>query len=570
MLSLFFNVTTASHAAGVTVLPTNVTTPSAGCSFIGIEGKYITQIQEALDLINKIRKEACDEGVTNPSTGNPLTSGDYVPIQWSADLEYIARIRAAEASLTMNHARTNGESIWFSGPNGISSNAEVIAWNWSETMTKGIEQWYEEKNDWVNKKPGAVTGHYTSMIKPGNRYVGLGTFCSNTAQYYNTTAGEFSSSCKDSTRGTSTGNIIQTLEVKNNNISYEINCPDKLSNTDKISVTATVSFTDYWGGSITTKGLVFTDNTADNIKWSSSNSNIVVSNGEITVKSCGESVITAELPNGKKITKSVSAEHSYKSAVTKSATCTENGVKTFTCQNCGNSYTEQIKAAGHKYSSQWTTDQAATCTQEGSKSHHCTVCGEKGSITVIPKTQHTFGAYVVKQPPTATSEGIEERTCSSCGTKETRAIAKLSASSSTSSSSNSVGSSSSKQSSSSSVGSSSTNMSSSSSPVGNSSSASSADSSSVTGSSAVENSSSSSASDNSSSNSANDSSSNSSASSSSISEPTASSGQNVSSGSDGSGGSDSNLPLIVGVSVSGVVLVGGVTTIILWAKKKKK
>lgn len=38
--------------------------------------------------------------------------------------------------------------------------------------------------------------------------------------------------------------------------------------------------------------------------------------------------------------------HSYISSVVKDATCTENGVKQFTC-SCGDSYTEDILAAGH-------------------------------------------------------------------------------------------------------------------------------------------------------------------------------------------------------------------------------
>ncbi len=40
-------------------------------------------------------------------------------------------------------------------------------------------------------------------------------------------------------------------------------------------------------------------------------------------------------------------EHSYTSAVTKNPTCTEAGVKTFTC-SCNDSYTESIPALGHK------------------------------------------------------------------------------------------------------------------------------------------------------------------------------------------------------------------------------
>ena len=83
--------------------------------------------------------------------------------------------------------------------------------------------------------------------------------------------------------------------------------------------------------------------------------------------------------------------HSYVSKVTKKATCTENGEITFTCTSttgtCDKpSYTEVIKATGHKYSTEWTTDVAPTETTPGSKSHHCTVCDAKTDVTEIPAT----------------------------------------------------------------------------------------------------------------------------------------------------------------------------------------
>ena len=83
--------------------------------------------------------------------------------------------------------------------------------------------------------------------------------------------------------------------------------------------------------------------------------------------------------------------HNYVSKVTKEATCTEDGVITFTCTSttgkCDKpSYTESIKATGHKYSTEWTTDVAPTDTTPGSKSHHCTVCDAKTDVTEIPAT----------------------------------------------------------------------------------------------------------------------------------------------------------------------------------------
>lgn len=44
-----------------------------------------------------------------------------------------------------------------------------------------------------------------------------------------------------------------------------------------------------------------------------------------------------------------SAEHHYNEQVTKEATCTEDGVKTYTCADCGDSYTQTIFATGHSY-----------------------------------------------------------------------------------------------------------------------------------------------------------------------------------------------------------------------------
>lgn len=76
-------------------------------------------------------------------------------------------------------------------PNGVESWGEVLAWNNSNDMITGIDQWYGEKQDWV-KQTGGVTSHYTSMINPNNLYVGLATFICPDADFKNTTSGEFS------------------------------------------------------------------------------------------------------------------------------------------------------------------------------------------------------------------------------------------------------------------------------------------------------------------------------------------------------------------------------------------
>lgn len=85
--------------------------------------------------------------------------------------------------------------------------------------------------------------------------------------------------------------------------------------------------------------------------------------------------------------------HDYKLTDTKNATCTSDGVKTYTCMADGNcdakTYTEVIPATGHSFSSSWTVDTEPTETTPGSKSHHCTKCDAKTDITEIPATGTT-------------------------------------------------------------------------------------------------------------------------------------------------------------------------------------
>ena len=74
--------------------------------------------------------------------------------------------------------------------------------------------------------------------------------------------------------------------------------------------------------------------------------------------------------------------HSYTSKVTKPATCTENGVKTYTCE-CGDSYTETIPATGH-ISSDWIINKNAAINVKGSKHKECTVCKKVLETAEIP------------------------------------------------------------------------------------------------------------------------------------------------------------------------------------------
>lgn len=71
--------------------------------------------------------------------------------------------------------------------------------------------------------------------------------------------------------------------------------------------------------------------------------------------------------------------HSYSASVTKQATCTEAGVRTYKC-SCGHSYTEQIAAKGHNYKN---TIVAPTLSDKGYTLHTCSNCGYSYKDTYV-------------------------------------------------------------------------------------------------------------------------------------------------------------------------------------------
>ena len=101
--------------------------------------------------------------------------------------------------------------------------------------------------------------------------------------------------------------------------------------------------------------------------------------------------------------------HSYTSKIAKSATCTEAGVKTYTC-SCGDQYTETIKASGHKYV---TTVVPPTCTEKGYTVHTCSVCKDEYTDTYTKVLGHKYVDTVIT--PTATEQGYTHHKCSVCG-----------------------------------------------------------------------------------------------------------------------------------------------------------
>ena len=167
--------------------------------------------------------------------------------------------------------------------------------------------------------------------------------------------------------------------------------------------------------------------TNKNVTWTSSDSGVVsVSNGTVKAVSAGSATVTAKAADGSgktascKVTVTKTHTHQYTAKVTKAATCTEEGIKTYTC-SCGSKYTEKIAKTAHKAVKD--AEIAPTCTSAGrTEGSHCLVCGTVITATkTIPAKGHTF-TLTVTVKATTKKDGSIKRTCGVCGKTEKTTI----------------------------------------------------------------------------------------------------------------------------------------------------
>lgn len=296
------------EAKAVSTRETDVDTAATGNEILGISGKfeYVAK-DDIINRVNKIRKEACENGYINPSTGEKLSSEDYVAIKWSSELEWIAQLRAAEAAVYESHERPNGEKCFSALYNDTQSWAENLAWNHSG-MLQGIEQWYGEKEDWVKQNTNTVTGHYESLINPKYKYIGTGSFIRTSGGWYGISA-EFSfEDGLDESKSDLSGKKIQKIEIQKKHIgktSIQVPSKIKAGSTKKLNVVKKITFSGIMGGTNITDGIILKE-----ITWSSSKKAVasISADGTLNAKKAGKTTITAKIKDGKSIKTTVTIQ----------------------------------------------------------------------------------------------------------------------------------------------------------------------------------------------------------------------------------------------------------------------
>ena len=107
--------------------------------------------------------------------------------------------------------------------------------------------------------------------------------------------------------------------------------------------------------------------------------------------------------------------HSYTSKITKKATCTENGIKTYTC-TCGDSYTEAIDKIAHKFTN-YVYENNGACAMPSmstaTEAAYCDYgCGTVDRYEVPPR--HIIVEWATYKPATYFETGEEIGHCINC------------------------------------------------------------------------------------------------------------------------------------------------------------
>ena len=109
--------------------------------------------------------------------------------------------------------------------------------------------------------------------------------------------------------------------------------------------------------------------------------------------------------------------HSYQEVSRTAPTCTEDGVTTYRCETCGDTYIETTPATGHSYTAAVT---APTCTEKGYTTYTCTVCGDHYTADEVAALGHDYAETTV--PATCTENGSVTHTCTRCGNSYTETL----------------------------------------------------------------------------------------------------------------------------------------------------
>lgn len=208
MCMLFVTFTYTDVVKAEEILPTDVTEPAENNAFVGVQGSFEMDADAILTKINELRLQL-----------------GCVPLKWSYDLEYIARIRAVENAIR----RTEIRSTELKSPNGISGEVEMIGRTDEPDIISAISQWIE------NNKMG-----FGVLLDPDLRSIGCALFSSDKTEFSKLMCVELSGEVSlNETRLPRIKDCIQTVEVPKERLIYRITPSRKV---EEVKIKETITF----------------------------------------------------------------------------------------------------------------------------------------------------------------------------------------------------------------------------------------------------------------------------------------------------------------------------------------
>ena len=269
------------------MVPLAAAAEEAQTVMVSVKGTYIPPKMEAvLKRINTIRQEAMGES--------------YTPLEWSADLETAARLRAAEASVFYSDTRPNGQNWDTVFEEAEREGKRELLQQNGEDKEAGLDAMQQAIELWVEKSAAEQDSPeaecYAALIDPTYKTIGIAAFqgegnelAATAAELSTAEAPEGEAALQNAEDGTATE---QQIEVTAESLSLSITADGaKLKEQEKLALglSATVTFGEGDAARKTACTVI------SQVQWSSSDETVakVDETGEVTAVAPGEAEITA-------------------------------------------------------------------------------------------------------------------------------------------------------------------------------------------------------------------------------------------------------------------------------------
>lgn len=149
------------------MVPLAAAAEEAQTVMVSVKGTYIPPKMEAvLKRINAIRQEVMGES--------------YTPLEWSADLETAARLRAAEASVFYSDTRPNGQNWDTVFEEAEREGKRELLQQNGEDKEAGLDAMQQAIELWVEKSAAEQDSPeaecYAALIDPTYKTIGIAAF----------------------------------------------------------------------------------------------------------------------------------------------------------------------------------------------------------------------------------------------------------------------------------------------------------------------------------------------------------------------------------------------------------